>query len=299
MAAAAFAAIALGTTTVAAEDAQDGQRAYDAEQFELARRLWTPAAERGEVGAQIGLATMFDLGRGVPRDPVAAYSWYRRAAEAGVAEAEFDVAVLRDTGDGVSRDVADAALWYARAGARGNHRAQYNLGQLYQSGEGVPRNIGAAESWFRAASASVPAAADQLAVLRRQPPPHTSAGDAGPPAPVQLCAPVAGSTVADQAGTVELVWTPPAQSPPVRHFVQLLALTGTAAAPAPVELFGGYVEETATVAPLARASLPQAAAGQPGPPNAREYAWRVYSVSAEARSYTATEWASFTVKPAN
>ena len=90
-----------------AAEADERQRTYVAGQFETARRLWERAAEAGDPGAQLGLASLYDLGQGGVRDAASAYRRYRRAAEAGMAAAEFNVAVMRDTGD--------AALWYARA----------------------------------------------------------------------------------------------------------------------------------------------------------------------------------------
>ena len=273
-----------GPGHAAADDLQEARAAYAASQFDKARQLWAGPAERGDPRAAIGLATMYDLGQGVKRDSVAAYRWYRRAADAGLAEAEFDVAVMRDTGDGVERDMAEAALWYARAAARGNRRAQYNLGQLYQAGDGVPRNAEAAESWFRVASAAVPAAADRLAKLRREPAPYR-AGGAVALAPVRLRAPLAGSTLAiadSDPAAVELVWVPPAQPLPVRYFVQVVALADDGPAQ-PQEVFGRYVDETAILAPLSQA--------------AGRYAWRVYTVSRDSSSYAASDWSDFAVKP--
>ncbi len=175
----ATALLAVDAPGATAADADAAQGAYAAGQFEEARRLWAPGAEAGDSRAQLGLASLYDLGQGVARNPATAYRWYRRAAEAGVAVAEFNVAVMRDTGDGVPRDTADAALWYARAAAHGNRRAQYNLGQLYAAGDGVPRNADQAEMWFRDAAADLSAAVEKLATMRRWP-----AGSASQRAPM-------------------------------------------------------------------------------------------------------------------
>jgi len=151
----------------AAADPSEGQRAYAAGRYEDARRIWAAQAEAGDPDAELSLASLYDLGQGVTRDPVTAYNWYRRAADAGLAAAEFNVAVMLDTGDGVPRDAAEAARWYSRAATRGNHRAQYNLGQLYATGDGVPRDLDLAVAWFRAAATDLPAAAEKLAAIRR------------------------------------------------------------------------------------------------------------------------------------
>ncbi len=165
--AALFAVCSAHVAHAAAADPTEGQRAYTAGRYEDARRIWAAQAEAGDSDAQLGLASLYDLGRGVTRDPVIAYNWYRRAADAGLAAAEFNVAVMLDTGDGVPRDVSEAARWYSRAATRGNYRAQYNLGQLYAAGNGVPHDLDLAAAWFSAAASDLPAAAEKLAAIRR------------------------------------------------------------------------------------------------------------------------------------
>ena len=271
-------------------DAGEAQRAYVAGQYDVARRLWTAQAEAGDPAAQLSLGTLYDLGQGVPRDPAVAYGWYRRAAVAGEPAAEFNVAAMRDSGDGVPRNVAEAALWYGRAAAHGNRRAQYNLGQLYAAGDGVPRNPDQAEAWFRVAAPDLPAAAERLAALRR------AGSEVRPrsPAPMDVARPIEAAQPAapmngdvlpalagapGTAGVVELVWVSPAQSVPVRFFVQLLALDPIE----PREVFATYLDETATLATLDRV---------PG-----RYAWRVYAVGRNVAHYAASEWSQFQVRP--
>lgn len=263
-------------------DPGEAQRAYAARQYDVARRLWTTQAEAGDAAAQLGLGTLYDLGQGVPRDPVIAYGWYRRAAAAGSPAAEFNVAAMCDTGDGVPRNVAEAAVWYGRAAAHGNRRAQFNLGQLYAAGDGVPRNPEQAEAWFRAA-ADLPAAAERLAAMRQTRPRPPSAADAARPlAAALLVAPANGDVIpalASAADRVELVWISPAQPVPVRFFVQLLALDSME----PHEVFATYLDETATLAMLDRV---------PG-----RYAWRVYAVARNQGRYAPSQWSEFQVRP--
>ncbi len=269
----------------AAADSAEGQRAYAAGHYQDARRLWAASAEGGDAQAQLDLASLYDLGEGVARDPATAYRWYRRAAEAGLTAAEFNVAVMRDTGDGVARDTTDAALWYGRAAAHGDRRAQYNLGQLYAAGDGVPRNPDQARAWFRAAAADLPAAASRLATMRERPARPPAGGRNGTLRTVQSGAPADGDTVravagaAHAAASVELVWVAPAQDVPVRFFIQLMILDGTGSR----EVFAAYSDETAILAPV-------------GPVPGR-YAWRVYAVSRDLRQYAAGDWRHFEVRP--
>lgn len=289
----AFAALLIagevGAAHAVAPDPDEAQRAYAAGQYDQARRLWEKRAEAGDTRADLGLATLYDLGQGVPRDSATAYRWYRRAAEAGESDAEFNVAVMRDTGDGAPRDTADAALWYGRAAAHGNRRAQYNLGQLYAAGDGVPRNPNQAETWFRDAAESLPAAAEKLAAMARSGRarlPAAADESTGTLAPAQPIAPADGSTVPPLAGMagaanmVELVWAAPPQAVPTRFFVQLLALD----AGGTHEVYASYLDESATLAPL------QLVPGR--------YAWRVYSVTRDVKHYAASDWQRFQVRGA-
>ena len=262
----------------------EAQRAYNAGQFETARQLWTQRAEAGDVGAQLNIAMLHDLGQGVPRDPATAYKWYRRAAEAGSPVGEFNVAVMNDTGDGTRQDTAAAALWYARAAAHGNRRAQYNLGQLYAAGDGVPRNTEVAQTYYRAASAELPAALSKLTGLQRgsQATQKAGAGEGGTPQPAQPSAPLDRSTVRAVPGptgpSVELIWIAPAQALKVRFFVQLMALDDAGSH----EVFATTVDSTSLLAPVQHV---------PG-----HYAWRVYSVESNLRHYTASSWERFDVE---
>ncbi len=272
------------------------QRAYADGQYEVARRLWLGLAEDHDRQAELGLALLYDIGRGVPRDSSTAFGWYYRAAAAGLPEAEFNVAVMQDAGDGVAHDVGSAATWYARAAAHGDHRAEYNLAQLYAAGEGVPRNVAVAATWLRAAAPFLPAAAARLERLPLgEAADRADASATGVPV---LAAPSTGAAVRNvaeagpspaatspegatvsqvpQGGAVELVWTAAAAAAPTRFFVQVDCLDGAAA---PREVFAGFTDRTATLAQVDQV---------PG-----HYAWRVYGVSHD--HYAATPWWHFQV----
>lgn len=266
--------------TAMAASFADGQRAYDAGQFEDARLSWTPLAEAGSPEAQAGLGLLYDLGQGGPKDSTMAYAWYRRAAEAGLARAQFNVAVMLDSGIGVERDLAQAATWYARAAARGHGRAQYNLAQLYASGNGLPRNIAQAESWYHAAAdGGLTAAEEKLKEL-------SAARPAAPlavidrPVPVMPVEPAEGRTIIvhGEPRMVELVWIAPPQPIEVQFFVQVLA----AGAEGWRELFSGYSARSAALVPLDAI--------------ATRYAWRAYVIAAGGSHYAASEWSRFAVQ---
>lgn len=62
------------------------------------------------------------------------------------------LATLYQEGRGVPRDAARAAMLYEQAAARGNADAQYNLGNMYLLGEGVPQDDDWAFTYYREAA---------------------------------------------------------------------------------------------------------------------------------------------------
>ena len=278
--------IASGLHASAAEP-DDAQRAYATGQYGEARRIWTMLADKGDPVAELNLASLYDLGQGVAREPEAAFRWYHRAAEAGLPAAEFNVAVMQDTGDGVLRDTTEAAIWYARAAAHADARAEYNLGQLYADGEGVPRNIDQAKAWFRTAAHALPAAAARLAAMERDYPTHPPAGsdESGRVLPPRPIVPEDGVIISASGyrpgttGTLELVWVAPAQTAPVRFFVEIVSLDDAK----PHDVFSVYLDNTAALAPAEQV---------PG-----QYAWRVFAVSPKLRQYATSDWNRFLIQP--
>ncbi len=111
---------------------------------------WSPSLAL--TGAQNNLGVLFRHGEGVPRDPVAAAKWFRRAADQGHAPAQNNLGLAYQQGEGVPRDAAAAARWYRRAAAQGVAAAQASLGDLHANGEGVPKDINEAVKWYRRAA---------------------------------------------------------------------------------------------------------------------------------------------------
>ena len=69
------------------------------------------AAEQGDAGAQLNLATCYLNGGGVEQDPVEAVAWYRKAAEQGHEWAQVLLAVFYANGEGVPQDYVQAHKW--------------------------------------------------------------------------------------------------------------------------------------------------------------------------------------------
>lgn len=96
-------------------DYRAGAIAYDQGQYEAARKLWQPLAERGHMVAQKSLATLYSKGQGVTVDLGKAAYWFEQAAAQGHASAQYKLGVIYAFGTGVPRDTVKARVWLARA----------------------------------------------------------------------------------------------------------------------------------------------------------------------------------------
>ncbi|MGD0722544.1 MAG: hypothetical protein ABR970_16015 [Roseiarcus sp.] len=109
------------------------------------------AAAAGDPAAQFELASRLAEGRGLPRDPRAAFSWFDRAAAQGLAPAQYRLGSLYDKGIGVTRDPVAARTWYGKAADAGNARAMHNLAVLIAEGGGAKPDYSQAAGWFHKA----------------------------------------------------------------------------------------------------------------------------------------------------
>jgi uncharacterized protein len=75
-------------------------------------------AESGDARAQAFLGFMYEHGRGVPQDYVAAVYWYTCAAEQGHATAQYLLGLMYDKGLGVERSDTLAYMWLNLAAAQ-------------------------------------------------------------------------------------------------------------------------------------------------------------------------------------
>lgn len=107
-------------------------------------------AESGDAEAQRQLGDLYFFGdTGLPKDPVKAVEWYRRAADQGHADAQFNLGRCYETGIGAKKSLTDAVMWYRMAAGKGNAASQNNLGLCYRYGNGVVKSAAEALYWFR------------------------------------------------------------------------------------------------------------------------------------------------------
>lgn len=136
-------------------------------------------AAAGEVGAQFGLALLYDFGfQGSVRDPEEAYRWYLKAAAAGDIDAQYFLGNWYRARS-PRPEPAEGVYWITTAAEQGHPTAQATLADLYRVGEGVEKDLEQAATWYtRAAEQGSPIAHCGLARLyagietgyRRDPP---------------------------------------------------------------------------------------------------------------------------------
>lgn len=109
-------------------------------------------ANTGNADAEFRVGVQYELGARVPRDPIQAAAWYRKAADQGDPKAEHSLGVLYEFGTGVPRDYATATDLYRKAAQQGFAPAQFSLGLCYAHGQGVEQSYAQALAWYQKAA---------------------------------------------------------------------------------------------------------------------------------------------------
>lgn len=144
---------ALAPTVSAARTVVDGIEAYRSGDYEKAREIWVPLAEKGDAKALFNLGVLYDEGLGVPRDPEKARQFWEKAAERGLLTATHNLALIDIEQAGDDDAAFESALERLKAAADGGYaRSQYALGKLYQYGLGVEKDGDLAIRYFEAAA---------------------------------------------------------------------------------------------------------------------------------------------------
>ncbi|MGI9463633.1 MAG: tetratricopeptide repeat protein [Aestuariivirgaceae bacterium] len=132
---------------------EDGQAAYESGDYPKALKLYTEAAEAGNVDAQLLLGFLNFSGDGVAQDYATALKWFLRAAAQGDARSQAQLGVMYENGKGVPQDYGTAATWFGKAADQGYGLAQNSLGLMYAIGQGVKRDYTQAHKWLNLAAA--------------------------------------------------------------------------------------------------------------------------------------------------
>jgi uncharacterized protein len=131
---------------------EDGQAAYQRQDYATALQVWRPLADHGDAKAQNKLGNMYAAGQGLARDDAEAMKWYCLAADQGYPNAEANLGEAYSHGRGVAQDYAEAAKWFRKAADQGFAPVQFTLGVMYGKGQGVPQDYEETVKWYHLAA---------------------------------------------------------------------------------------------------------------------------------------------------
>ncbi len=120
--------------------------------FERAAACYRDAAEKSYDWAQFNLACLMLDGKGVARDPDAAFDLLMRAATQGHVKSFNLIGCCHEHGWGCPADIATAIQWYHRGAEGGDFRGQYRYGQMLLERGMVEDGL----SWLRRAIDNAP-----------------------------------------------------------------------------------------------------------------------------------------------
>lgn len=109
-----------------------GTTAYDAGDYETARKHWAPLAKNYDLAALRNMGHLYRKGLGVQRDPFKARRFYLKAAEKGFAPAQFNLGLMYMAGDGFPADPSKGMAWLQKAAALGYEPAAVHIRLLSQ-----------------------------------------------------------------------------------------------------------------------------------------------------------------------
>ena len=118
--------------------------------YETTLKHFRPLAEQGDARAQLFLGSMYQNGKGITKDIVAAVSWYRKAAKQGHSQAQTILGWMLAYGkvEGVKKNAKEAVSLFRKAAGQGDFFAYYNLGKVYMLGIGVKQDNIMAFVWY-------------------------------------------------------------------------------------------------------------------------------------------------------
>ena len=132
----------------------EGHQAFERGDYAKALEEFLPLAEEGHTGAQARLGYIYEKGEanGVPRNPKAAYKWYRVAAEHGDVHSQIALGRMYWEGREIPQDYEAALHMFQLAAAQGASGGQSGLGTMYLNGYGVEKDHAEARKWFHLAA---------------------------------------------------------------------------------------------------------------------------------------------------
>lgn len=114
----------------APQDYAAGRRAYDAQDYATAYKIWLPLAKEGDKSAQFFLGFLYEAGLGVKQDKAEAIRWFLLSSEQNQGDAQARVSRLLYMGQGAPQDYIQAYKWAEISSELGNTDAQKTRTEL-------------------------------------------------------------------------------------------------------------------------------------------------------------------------
>ena len=144
--------LSCGSDQGRADDFRIGLEAYQAHDYRGARQSWQEGVDKGNSLSEYALGYLYDLGIGVPENPVKAADYYSRAGADGIGAGYFNLGLMYLEGRGISQDLTATRAYWSRAASLGVKKAVYGMGVLYYEGIGVDHDPTEAANWLRRAA---------------------------------------------------------------------------------------------------------------------------------------------------
>lgn len=101
----ALAFVFMSNTALAFSELERGYQAYEDGDVESAVAIWSVLAQRGDSTAQLNLAQLYRLGKGVVGNDREAVKWYSMAAQQGSETAQYNLLMMQEEGRASAADL--------------------------------------------------------------------------------------------------------------------------------------------------------------------------------------------------
>lgn len=132
-----FIVLSLGACADREEQFQKGLKAYNIQNYEIALKYLTPAANKGHARAQEVLGYIYARGYGVEKNDKLAFEWMKKSAENGNGLAQWVVADMLLNGQGVEKSEAEVLQWIRKAAQKDIAEAKRFL-EYYEEHHEIP-----------------------------------------------------------------------------------------------------------------------------------------------------------------
>ena len=117
--------------------------------YEVAVKLYTKAAEKGDDDGMWRLARCYQKGKGVEENPQKAFEWFKQSADKNNSNGLCDLGVCYHYGYGVEKNYKRAVELYEKAALDNQKGSLWRLGHCYEYGQGVEKDLEKAFKWYR------------------------------------------------------------------------------------------------------------------------------------------------------